>query len=485
MPSPALPPLRFIYRQARERQRLELRENPEAPPPERFLQQIWHHQRLRRGNLQTCDGRRLKILHPGFWNHEPGPDFRQAILQFGTGRPQTGDVEIDLHPAGWRSHGHHRNPAFDEVILRVVWDRAPADATVPVLVLKNYLDASLPVLAGWLGTEAARQWPESLSGKCKSPLKDLEADAINALLIEASLVRLERKAAEFQMRAREVGWERSLWEGIFRALGYKHNSWPMQCLAEVLPLLLAPPPDMALTASILQGRLLGVSGLLPAELTKTETQSDRYLRLIWANWWRERDAFQEILLPRRIWRLAGVRPANHPQRRLALAAHWLLRPNFISELEIWMTNSSPAASSPSGLMEILQVPRDDFWSHHWTFRSARLELPHPLIGSSRLTDLAVNVFLPWFWGRAVAGKSEALKQRVETAYWKWPAAQDNAVLKLAARRLLGTAVTRVKPRAAMQQGLMQIVRDFCDHSNALCADCPFPALVQSLQSKRD
>jgi len=26
--------------------------------------------------------------------------------------------------------------------------------------------------------------------------------------------------------------------------------------------------------------------------------------------------------------------------------------------------------------------------------------------------------------------------------------------------------------------LMQIVRDFCEHSNAICADCRFPELVR-------
>jgi hypothetical protein len=35
--------------------------------------------------------------------------------------------------------------------------------------------------------------------------------------------------------------------------------------------------------------------------------------------------------------------------------------------------------------------------------------------------------------------------------------------------------------AAAQQGLLQIVRDFCDHSNAICADCRFPELVRNMQ----
>jgi hypothetical protein len=37
--------------------------------------------------------------------------------------------------------------------------------------------------------------------------------------------------------------------------------------------------------------------------------------------------------------------------------------------------------------------------------------------------------------------------------------------------------------AAEQQGLMQIVRDFCEHSNAICENCRLPESVQSLKSK--
>jgi hypothetical protein len=33
-------------------------------------------------------------------------------------------------------------------------------------------------------------------------------------------------------------------------------------------------------------------------------------------------------------------------------------------------------------------------------------------------------------------------------------------------------------RAASQQGLLQIVHDFCDRSNALCAECSFPELAR-------
>src|SRR6058998_1481558 len=91
-------------------------------PPEKLVQAIWQHQRLKRDRLQTTSGQSLKVLHPGFHSVEGGPDFRGAVIQIGDQPPQTGDVEVDLRPSGWRAHGHDRNPAFGSVVLHVVWD---------------------------------------------------------------------------------------------------------------------------------------------------------------------------------------------------------------------------------------------------------------------------------------------------------------------------------------------------------------------------
>ncbi|HWN96598.1 MAG TPA: hypothetical protein VNT99_16330, partial [Methylomirabilota bacterium] len=107
--------------------------------------------------------------------------------------------------------------------------------------------------------------------------------------------------------------------------------------------------------------------------------------------------------------------------------------------------------------------------------------PQPLLGATRATDLAINVVLPWFWVRAREGNNSKLQTEAERRYFAWPAAEDNAVLRLARDRLLGGRKEAQLTSAAMQQGLLQIVRDFCDHSNALCADCKFPELVTNWQ----
>ncbi len=457
-----------------------LREMDESPPPERLLQQVWQHQRLQREHLKTVDGTPLCVLHPGFWNREAGPDFREAVLQFGNDRPATGDVEIDLHPAAWRGHGHENNPAYRHVILHVVWDgESKSSGVLPTLALKSRLDAPLKELRLWLGTEPGLA--AALAGQCSAPLRGLSEHTLSGLLQQAALVRLEGKGGALAARARQAGWEQSLWEGLFGALGFKHNVWPMRRLAEVLPKLASDESAGGSDAFTLQARLLGVSGLLPTDLTRGSPGIDKYLRRVWDLWWRECEEFTEMILPQTLWRFGGLRPANQPHRRLALAAHWLASGNLPTRLECWFNAKIPDTRLESSLLEVLQAGQDDdFWSRHWTFRSARMQRSQPLLGPSRVTDLAVNVILPWFRIRAVSGGNETLRQTAEYRYFAWPKAQDNATLRLARQRLFGGRETKTLGTAAMQQGLLQIVRDFCEQSNALCENCRFPEVVREL-----
>ena len=481
-----------------------LREGDAATPPEKLLQAVWQQQRLLRDRLTTLDGRSLRVIHPGFKNREAGPDFHGAVIQFGDEPSRSGDVEVDLVSGGWRAHGHEGNPNFKGVILHVVWERPPGvpasagsgglKAELPTLSLHGLLDAPLRELDLWFGSAAAEDLPENFRGRCSAPLRELPPEKLTELLQQAALVRLQGKATWFSARARESGWEQALWEGLFRALGYKQNVWPMLRLAELRTQLLAGKKPDALT---LQSRLLGVAGLLPTEPTRAQAGADDYLRRVWDSWWREREEFGGAVLPRAAWKFNGLRPANHPQRRLALAAHWLAADDLPAKLGRWCMaeNIGTAKRSPSqagrqvspaklvdSLLQILQVERDDFWSWHWTMHSARLAKPQLLLGATRITDLAVNVVLPWLWSRASEGGNAALLREIERRYFAWPAAEDNAVLKLARQRLLGTATRRpsqILAGAAEQQGLLQVVRDFCDGSNAACDGCRFPALVRA------
>lgn len=447
---------------------------------EQMLQLIWQHQRIRREELRTVDGWPVIVLHPGFLNRGAGPDFRGAVIQLGAGPVLTGDVEVDLVPSGWRGHGHVSNPAYRNVILHVVWDTCASEETgkaaTPILALKSFLDSPLRDLKRWLGRHPSAA--TTFAGQCFAPLKELPVAVLIELLRQAALIRLQAKAAEFEARARQVGWEQALWQGLFGALGYKHNVWPMRRLAELTPGVVA---DLGTNDPLpLQAQLFGIGGLLPADVDGRRPIAQQYVRSIWDIWWRQRERFADVIFPNAMWKWAGIRPANHPQRRLALAAHWLAASDFISRLENWFAASTEDSHLVDSLLQVLQVGEDGFWSWHWTMDSPRLRKSQPLIGPQRTTDLAMNVLLPWFWMRAVAGKNEAFQAVAEHRYFAWPRAEDNSVLRLARQRLFGGRRTAFLNTAAAQQGLLQIVRDFCDQTNALCEDCKFPELVKEL-----
>jgi hypothetical protein len=455
-----------------------LREADEAGVPERVLQVVWQHQRLR-DDLRLCDGRSVRVLHPGFWNHGAGPDFRKAVVAIEGEEVLRGDVEVDVEPAGWHAHGHDRNPSFANTILRVVWS-APETAREPWLCLRDQLDAPWPKLREWALREPPGELPDRLRGVCCEPLKRLTAGQLDGLLNEAGIVRLEGKAAHFEALARARGWEAALMIGLVSGLGYKRNAWPMRRVAEAMLLLDRSKARAAEREEMTLALMLGISGFMPHEWSAEDRRRSDYLSRLWSLWWRLREDADEFKMPIVVWQLGGVRPVNRPERRLALAARWLADDGLIRRIEDWSRGDSKPAVAARELMALLGPTNESFWEDRCTFVAGPMPGRVPLLGRSRLNELAVNTVLPWLHARARAGRNRALVRRVEQLFLTWPKAEDNAVLRLARRRLLGETSAGCLRGAGQQQGLLQIVRDFCARTDALCTDCPFPAYAGSL-----
>lgn len=96
--------------------------------PERLLARLWQT-RAQRRSLSTADGKRVRVLYPGRRNGGPGPDFKDAMIQVEEAPPQRGDVEVHLTDSGWREHGHHEDPNYNNVVLHVVMRQRAKRAT--------------------------------------------------------------------------------------------------------------------------------------------------------------------------------------------------------------------------------------------------------------------------------------------------------------------------------------------------------------------
>ena len=438
-------------------------------PSEKILQAIWFNQRIKRGELKTTKNINVRVLHPGFFNLEAGPDFKNAIIQFDNQKPVQGDIEIDLNISDWKGHSHSSNPNYNNVILHIVWDCPDeAENSISVLPLRPFLESPLAILEDTVGIDF--QFPPTLEGVCSKFFK--RSDKQRMFLEQAALFRLEQKS--IQMSARSSSREQVLWEGLFRALGYKNNSWAFQSIGELKPLILGESP--AQDERNIEARLFGLSGLLPYDLSRSHPENDGHLKRLWDYWWREREIFSNYILPGSIWRLSGTRPVNHPHRRIALAARWLFKNDLSSRFLTWL--KSPGENIEESFLQLITPEEDPFWNWHYTIKSAKTATFQPLIGIDRATDIAINIVLPWLLAVSRENSDTAGEERVKELYLRWKPAQDNALLKLARKRILGAFSTDATPTAATQQGLIQIVKNFCENSDSICTGCKFPDKIE-------
>jgi hypothetical protein len=463
---------------------MQLKESATGMFPEKILHMVWMYQRFNKEKCSTTTGHSLKILHPGFWNYGPGPDFRSAVISINGEEMAQADVEIDVKASYWLSHRHDLNPAFNKVRLHVIWKGpVPENHPIPVFELSKYVQENEIRLKEWANERPSEIWPELIQGKCSTPLSNLGTDSLQILTSQASLIRLRIKTRQIEEDARRVGFEDALWLHLVAGLGYRNNQWPMRQMGEMKNMFKEGLGKLSYSNALmtLQARLLGVSNLLPKEIPASQDRNQAYLEELWAIWWRERDKFEPYILPLCIWNMQGIRPANHPTRRLATVAHWMLNKRMIKQMENWFNTPKQPRDAMQEMADILGNYSDEFWSWHWSLKGDAMKRPAPLMGGQRTSDLVINTILPWLLARTHHSGQKDLMKRVERLYLGWPRLADNQLLKLARRRLMkGQACQWIKS-AAHQQGLLQIIRDFCNHSNATCEQCLFPELARSLE----
>ncbi|MFN8537953.1 MAG: DUF2851 family protein [Thermomicrobiales bacterium] len=103
-------------------------------------------------SLRTVDGLPVTVVYRGRWTFGLGRIFG-ALIAFGADLRQ-GDVEVHLRAGAWREHGHHLDPAYNQVILHVVLEDGPRGqpcrrqdgVVVPTLVLGSVLKGTLEEL---------------------------------------------------------------------------------------------------------------------------------------------------------------------------------------------------------------------------------------------------------------------------------------------------------------------------------------------------
>ncbi|MFP4156670.1 MAG: DUF2851 family protein [Opitutales bacterium] len=271
---------------------------------ERVVQRIWARGDYHGEGLRTVAGRHLRVLDPGRWNCQEGPDFREARLEF-DGEARTGDVEIHFKPEDWLAHGHAHNPNFDRVILHVVLQAGAGAAAAcrtrrgdapETLVLLPLLERDLEAYAmeeALIDLEGVNElaWVEDF--------RELDLQERERRLLKSAGQRWSQKLAFAEKRLAGSDWTKACHQSMLEVLGYSRNRAPMHRIA-------------------LEYSLEAFSQDLPVE-----------------------PVFEAL---RGKWCLQGQRPANHPKRRLLQYAAICRRaPDWPDRLRRLLGDCSPAS----------------------------------------------------------------------------------------------------------------------------------------------
>ena len=445
---------------------------------ERLVQCIWYDQRLQPAPLQTADGRPVEIVFPGWWNLEAGPDFRNATVRLDGITTLTGDVEIHLRADDWFRHGHDGDPRYNNVILHVVlWGDANdrptttrAGDTIRQLVVQHQLAAPLETLSDEIELDSYPYGAGKHGRDCAHVVTSLSPATIQSLLDAAGDERFAVKTRRFARWIHRTGAAQACYEGWMEALGFKANKTPFRTLAQRLPLteLLANRADMG-------ALLFGVANLLPtARSAARDAAGGLYLKRLWRGWWKRRPEFLERVLPPDFWKQTGIRPANHPQRRIGAAVALLKKhPDLLAT----MTGAVESGGDP---LKVLLRLRDEFWQYHYTLSSRPQRDAIELIGENRAQEIVANAVLPCIAAVAEINDERDLAAKAKACYDALPAAPSNSVLRLVGQQLFGHSITAAADikTARRQHGLLQIFQDFCLNDKSACAQCHFPELAR-------
>lgn len=433
----------------------------EAPPlclareiPDAELQALWMGGEFGR-EFTTTTGGPVRIERFGAWNAGPGPQFAGAQIAFGTSHVR-GGIAVHWNAAEWDREAAS-SPDYEGTILHVFAREVAQERGAPVPATCTALGREVPQV--WLDVslyafQPAKARPDA-SAACREALAALPEARLLELVEAAAQYRLCRKAARLERLGAEFGPEEALYQAVAEALGYRANKLPMLLLAQRFPLAL-----LRAQRGEIEPLLFAGSGFLNAtDLSQLPGDTRGYLQGVWAQWWPRRGEYERLTVPRSLWNLRGVRPVNHPQRRVAALAeivrHWPV------------LETLARSANETGLRRFFGQLAHPYWDRHYTLTSQPSASRMALVGETRTADLLINVFFPG---------ALAAAPKFWEGYRALPAPDSNRRVENTARRLFGPGplARRLAERAMTQQGLLQLDEDFCTACDGDCARCALP-----------
>ena len=417
---------------------------------EDFLHYLWRS-RLLQTPLFCVSGEPVMVIHPGEHNRNGGPDFINARVQIGR-TLWAGNVEIHLRASDWFRHMHHKDPAYQNVILHVVdtCDKEVVGAgnqPIPVLeIRRNYPTA---LTARYKALQSAKQWVP-----CQNLMEDVDPSIFRlwapALVVERLVTRTIR--IRMWLNYTKNRWDELGYQVIASAMGSKINTQPFELLARSIPLkILLRHRDQV---PVLEGLLFGQAGLLDPSF------SGKYPKELLRTYNFYKDKYSLKPLEKGTWKFLRLRPVSFPTIRISqfaeiLHQNWSFHESLQENLHV------------SDWKRIYRVKASRYWDSHYTFgreSASRVKW----LGTNTIHLLLINGIVPLLFLYGTEKGLTRYSERALSLLEEIPGEKNSLVTSWS---LLGMPADN----ALFTQALKQLKSAYCDRKR--CLDCRIGAKI--------
>lgn len=413
--------------------------------PEHFFHYLWKHKALSPAP-KTVTGNTIQIIDPGIHNHDAGPDFILARVRIDD-TLWVGNIEIHVKGSDWYHHGHHKDEAYNNIILHVVAenDRIACDQagqTLKTLCLKGAFDPGL--------TERYASIIQNLLWvPCMKQIRDVEniilIQSLHSRAIERLAMKSERVKADLE--ACNNDWEECCYRLISKQFGSKVNITAFEMLSRSIPARILMKHHG--NAFQLEALLFGQSGLLHSRLRESYPRQlkkeHQYLSA----------KYNISPMPGYFWKFLRIRPAGFPTLRISqLAELFTQRQKVFQELI--------EQEHIHDLMAFFKLRSSSYWDSHYIFgnKSSRKAKS---FGKQSIQLMLINAIIPMLHLYGEQMNKPHLCERA-IAFLEALPAERNAIVRR--WEAIGIKVCN----ALESQGLIQLKNTYCDKKR--CLECP-------------
>lgn len=417
---------------------------------EDFLHMVWKYQYFDKRGLDTSDGLPLLVQKIGFHNQHEGPDFKESEVRIG-GIMYYGHVEIHLRSSDWKSHQHHKDPAYNSVILHVVWDHdevaTRADGIpIPTLSLRGKIP--LDVIKNY-----EKLWYSSRKLLCTDSLSEVPGILKFSMLEKALVERLHTKSQRVTqlLEENEQDWEETAYQWLFHSFGFKTNARPMLRLAKSLPYALVKKNagDLLQVEALVFGQGDMIKPRLPLQEDYEKQLASEYAYL------KQKYRLKSVVFGSE-WKFMKVRPSNFPSFRLSqLAALLSKRPNLFSTVLYQLED-------PAFFREAFSLEVSDYWRQHYDFGKPMKTKTTGKLSESVLNLLAINFVVPLWYAYGVYAGLDQWQEKCFNFLQRLPAEKNSRIG-------LFSEVGWPAFQAFDSQGMLGLYTDYC--SKRRCLSC--------------